>query len=110
MREAGLIYYWMKSTRPNVGRCLEEAKEKYSSSPKTFSPLSLKNLEGAFVILAIGYVAAFFVFIGEKMMFRYPFRSIPEGLQGIIARTPSLKSFIQNAPRRTLCCHLADGN
>ena len=69
MREAGLIFYWMKSTRPNVRRCLEKAKEKYTPSARTFEPLSLKNLNGAFVILGIGYAAAISVFIGEKIMF-----------------------------------------
>jgi len=49
-----------------------KAKEKYNSSPETvFAALSLKNLNGAFIILGIGYVAVFFVFIGEQIMFRW---------------------------------------
>ena len=72
MRETGLLGHWIKEVRPDVRRCLSKAKEKYNSSPETaFAALSLKNLNGAFVILGIGYVAAFFVFIGEQIMFRW---------------------------------------
>lgn len=69
MREAGLLNHWIKQVRPDVRRCLSKAKEKYHSSPETeFAALSLKNLKGAFIILGIGYVAAFLAFIGEKIM------------------------------------------
>ena len=72
LREAGLIPHWLKATLPDVSRCLLETKEKLNTSPETnFKPLSLINLNGAFIVLGIGYVAAFFVFIGEKIMFRY---------------------------------------
>jgi len=72
MRETGLLDHWIKEVRPDVRRCLSKAKEKYNSSPETaFAALSLKNLNGAFIILGIGYVAAFFVFIGEQIMFRW---------------------------------------
>ena len=74
LREAGLIPYWVTKIEPNIDRCLAKiTKEiKSNSSPEiSFKPLSLKNLNGAFIIFGIGYVAAFFVFIGEKIMFRY---------------------------------------
>ena len=72
LREAGLLDHWMRVVRPDVRRCLAKAKEKYKSSPESaFTALSLTNLNGAFVILGIGYVAAFFVFIGEKIIFRW---------------------------------------
>jgi hypothetical protein len=72
MREAGLLNHWIKQVRPDVRRCLSKAKEKYNSSPETaFSALSLKNLNGAFIILGIGYVTALFVFIGEHILFRW---------------------------------------
>jgi hypothetical protein len=70
MREAGLLDHWIKKIRPDVRRCLSNSKKK--SSPETsFTALSLKNLNGTFIILGIGYVAAFFVFIGEHFMFRW---------------------------------------
>ena len=72
LREAGLIPYWMKKIKPNIDHCLAKTKEKFNSSPETsFKALSLKNLNGAFYILGVGYVAAFFVFIGEQIMFGY---------------------------------------
>jgi hypothetical protein len=70
MREAGLLDHWIKKIRPDVRRCLNNSKKK-SSSETSFAALSLKNLNGAFIILGIGYVATLFVFIGEHIMFRW---------------------------------------
>ena len=72
MREGGLVLQWMKMFRPNANFCLSKAKEMTSFSPETsFAALTLKNLNGAFVVLATGCFAAFIVFICEIMVFRY---------------------------------------
>jgi hypothetical protein len=71
MREGGLILYWMKMFRPNADLCLKQAKDVSSFSPHhSFAPLTLKNLHGAFIILAVGQLASFFVFIVENIFLR----------------------------------------
>ena len=71
MRESGLIDQWMKMFRANAGFCLSKAKEITEfSSDTSFVPLSLKNLNGAFVIFALGCFAAFIVFISEIIVFK----------------------------------------
>ena len=71
MREGGLIVYWMKMFRPNAELCLQQAKDLSSFSPHhSFAPLTLENLNGAFVILAFGFLLAFLVFIAENILFR----------------------------------------
>lgn len=70
MRQAGLVVHWLKMFRADAGRCVAKAKEITSFSPETsFAPLTLTNLHGAFVVLAVGYLAAFLVFIAEKIWF-----------------------------------------
>ena len=71
MNECGLINQWMKIFQPNAHRCLEKAKEITSFSPhNSFVPLTLKNLNGAFVILLFGFLIAFVIFIAENILFR----------------------------------------
>lgn len=70
MREGGLIVRWMKMYRASADLCLQKAKDVLSFSPyNSFAPLTLKNLSGAFVILASGYLAAFLVLIAENLTF-----------------------------------------
>ena len=66
MREGGLIDQWLKIFRADAGHCVGKAKEITSfSSDTSFAPLTVKNLNGAFFILGVGYLAAFLIFICE---------------------------------------------
>lgn len=72
MREGGLIDQWLKIYRADAGRCISKAKEITSfSSDTSFAPLSVKNLNGAFFILGVGYLAAFIIFICECVAFKF---------------------------------------
>lgn len=72
MREGGLIDQWLKMFRANAGYCVGKAKEITSfSSDTSFAPLTVKNLNGAFFVLGVGYLIAFFIFICEWVTFKF---------------------------------------
>lgn len=67
MREAGLISKWYKDSSPDVHQCIQKKKD--DSDQSNVSPLKLYSLLGAFLFLFIGYVAALFFFVKDRIMF-----------------------------------------
>jgi len=67
MREAGFISKWYKDSSPDVHQCIHKKKD--DSDQSNVSPLKLYSLLGAFLFLFIGYVAALFFFVKDRIMF-----------------------------------------
>jgi|688.fasta_scaffold418678_1 ionotropic glutamate receptor len=68
MRAIGLIDIWTRWYQPDVRQCLNEADKITKTAPKREPPrLSRKNLTGAFVVLLIGYLVSFLVFLVENI-------------------------------------------
>ena len=71
MRAIGLIDIWTQWYQPDVRQCLDEADKITKTAAQKEPPrLSLKNLTGAFVVLLIGYVVSFLVFLVENIFYR----------------------------------------
>jgi hypothetical protein len=73
LRETGLISYWEKNFQADPRPCLNDNSQRRRGRDKSATPtrLSLKNLSGAFVILVVGYLIAFLVFLNEIIVFRW---------------------------------------
>ena len=69
MREMGLVGLWERWHEPDVRPCFPKShhNKKKKKKKKTLVRLTLTNLNGAFVLLAIGYLLSFLVFIREKI-------------------------------------------
>jgi hypothetical protein len=66
LQENGLADFWDTWFRPMPPQCPGKAQ----SGKKTnkLSPLSLKNVIGAFVVLLIGFSLSLLAFLGEKIV------------------------------------------
>ena len=64
MREAGLIQKWAKENTADPRQCTDQRKKNDGSD---ISPLSLKNLTGAFFVIFIGYFTSLTSFILEHL-------------------------------------------
>lgn len=78
MREMGLVGLWERWHEPDVRPCFpkshhnnKKTKTKKTKKKKTLVRLTLTNLNGAFVVLAIGYLLSFLVFIREKISLHF---------------------------------------
>jgi hypothetical protein len=67
-QQIGLIDYWYKGMRAMPPQC--DGNSKSGNKKKKTTPLSLKNLSGAFIFLSIGLSLSFAVFLGEKFCVR----------------------------------------
>lgn len=70
MREAGLIDEWNKRFQPDARKCLLKSKNNHS-----LKPLELRNLFGAFVVIAVGCIVSLIIFMGEQLLCRKFFQS-----------------------------------
>jgi capsular polysaccharide biosynthesis protein len=66
MREAGLIDEWNKRFQPDARKCLLKSKNNRNS----VKPLELRNLLGAFVVVAAGFLVSLIIFMAEKCLHR----------------------------------------
>ena len=64
LQENGLFGYWDLWFRTMPHKCIENIKETKDKN----QPLSLKNLTGAFIVLAAGLSLSFLAFIHEQIM------------------------------------------
>ncbi|XP_046636082.1 glutamate receptor ionotropic, delta-1-like isoform X1 [Daphnia pulicaria] len=62
--ETGLPSYWVKNAMPPAQKCFAQSKPLTSSRQ---IPIRLNDLEGAFLILGIGFGLATFIFLVEKI-------------------------------------------
>ena len=65
-QEMGLTDYWDRLLRPMPPQCT--GKPQTGNKTKKLSPLTLKNLTGAFVVLLIGLSLSLLAFLGEKIV------------------------------------------
>lgn len=73
LRDFGLLDFWAKRFQPDLRQCFDEADKimqpkKSTGRKDSLSRLSIKNLTGAFVVLAVGYLFSFLVFLAEKIV------------------------------------------
>lgn len=71
-QETGLMNYWMKEYRPNIGQCINntnEGRNRKNSESREVQKLSLGNLAVIFVALLTGYFVSLLVLIGERFIF-----------------------------------------
>ena len=66
MREVGLNAKWERDRMPDAHQCVDVKKD---SDPSGIKSIPIQGLSGAFLVLAIGYVASFGVFLCEKFRF-----------------------------------------
>lgn len=73
MREMGLISLWERWFEPDIRSCLLESqiknRRKKNKQKKPLVRLTVTNLTGAFVLLAIGYTVSLVIFVKEKIVF-----------------------------------------
>ncbi|KAI9553610.1 hypothetical protein GHT06_021532 [Daphnia sinensis] len=68
MREAGLVDFWIKKFQADARKCL--LKQHESKMKKQLEKrLGLDDLMGSFVVLAVGFLASFIIFIVERIAF-----------------------------------------
>jgi ionotropic glutamate receptor len=65
-QEMGLTDYWDRLLRPMPPQCT--GKPQTGKKTKKLSPLTLKNLTGAFVVFLIGLSLSLLAFLGEKII------------------------------------------
>ncbi|EFX66430.1 hypothetical protein DAPPUDRAFT_332232 [Daphnia pulex] len=78
MREVGLVGLWERWHEPDIRPCYlmqnhhsqTNKKKKKKKQKKPLVRLTLTNLNGAFVLLGLGYVISFLVFLKERIRFR----------------------------------------
>ena len=71
-QETGLMSYWMKEYRPNIGKCIHNTNDggnRKNSESREVQKLSLGNLAVIFVALLTGYFVSILVLIGERSIF-----------------------------------------
>lgn len=68
MREAGLIDLWVKTFKPNARKCMLE-ENAFKMKKQTDKRLGLENVMGAFVVLAVGILISFIIFVSEETVF-----------------------------------------
>jgi hypothetical protein len=66
LQENGLVNFWDTWFRPMPPQCT--GKPQTGNKTKKLSPLSLKNLTGAFVVLSVGLSLSLLAFLGEKIV------------------------------------------
>jgi uncharacterized membrane protein SpoIIM required for sporulation len=81
MKQYGLVKHWEDKYYPQLDKCLGNSNKLEQNSNKKPLPqrISLNNLGGAFLALAIGYALALFVFIVERIVHYYRSYHIPAG-------------------------------
>ncbi len=72
MKQYGLVKHWEDKYYPQLDKCLGNSNKK--PLPQR---ITLNNLGGAFLALAIGYALALFVFIVEQIVHYYRSYHIP---------------------------------
>ncbi|EFX82331.1 hypothetical protein DAPPUDRAFT_101737 [Daphnia pulex] len=72
LQEIGLVNYWDLWFRPMPRQCMETIKSGYTTPTNKHTPLSLKNLTGAFIVLLVGFTLSLLAFLCEQIV------SIPE--------------------------------
>jgi hypothetical protein len=65
-QEIGLTDYWDRLLKPMPPQC--NGKPQTGNKTKKLSPLTLKNLTGAFVVFFIGLSLSLLAFLGEKIV------------------------------------------
>lgn len=65
MREAGFLKKWYDDNSPDVHQCINDNNKKDRNQ---IEPLSVDNLAGAFICLLIGFTAALFLFLLERVL------------------------------------------
>lgn len=66
----GLVDYWDTWFRRMPPKCIIHQKDvglKLPSAVKSLSPLTIRNLTGAFVVLAVGYTVSTLFFLFELL-------------------------------------------
>jgi hypothetical protein len=66
LQEIGLVNFWDTWFRPMPPQCT--GKPQTGNKTKKLSPLSLKNLTGAFVVLLVGLSLSLLAFLCEKII------------------------------------------
>jgi ionotropic glutamate receptor len=69
LQQTGLIDFWDTWFRPMPPQCNGKAPTKRSGNK--LSALSLKNLTGAFLLLAVGLSLSLLVFLLEQIYYRF---------------------------------------
>jgi ionotropic glutamate receptor len=68
LQQIGLIDFWDTWFRPMPPQCDGKPQNGKGKNKKKLSPLSLKNLTGAFIVLLVGLTFSLFVFLGEHIV------------------------------------------
>lgn len=66
MREAGLVDYWYKQGLADARNCVRPKKK--GIEEEGLSPLTLKGLTGAFIVIILGSVMASLLLLGELLV------------------------------------------
>jgi ionotropic glutamate receptor len=75
----GLISLWQTWFEPNARPCLNDKNDNRNvkkKEKKQLTRISLANLTGAFVLLAVGCMISVFVFLMEKVVARWKINHI----------------------------------
>jgi hypothetical protein len=75
----GLISLWQTWFEPNTRPCLNDKNDNRNvkkKEKKQLTRISLANLTGAFVLLAVGCMISVFVFLMEKVVARWKINHI----------------------------------
>lgn len=67
MREAGLVNQWIKEYRADANQCVKN-KRNSKIEKDDMSPLTLRGLTGAFVVLIAGTTLALIAFAAECIL------------------------------------------
>ncbi|EFX82357.1 hypothetical protein DAPPUDRAFT_316873 [Daphnia pulex] len=67
LQQTGLIDYWDLWFRPMPPQCTGNVHSGTKMPKNKLMPLSLKNLTGAFLVIAVGLSLSLLAFLGEKM-------------------------------------------
>ncbi|EFX82390.1 hypothetical protein DAPPUDRAFT_316803 [Daphnia pulex] len=68
LQEIGLVNYWDTWFRPMPPQCT--GKPQSGNKTQKLSPLTLKNVTGAFLVLSVGFSLSLLAFLGEKIVSR----------------------------------------
>jgi hypothetical protein len=72
--QTGIINYWDLWFRPMPGKCMRNFNSGFNMPDEKHKPLSLKNLSGAFVVIAVGLSLSLLAFLGEMIVSMKPAR------------------------------------
>jgi hypothetical protein len=79
--EAGLVSLWVNWFEPNSRPCWNNNNDNRNakSNKKPLVRLSLSNLTGAFVVLAVGFLVSTLVFLIERIVYYWKINQIIDG-------------------------------